>query len=476
MSDYLLDHLKNPKPKVAMLGTYLALYDDAFPDYGDKMRSFMRNVSEQLEDELEIVSMGSSTSVEEAKSFIQNAEKDGIDALVLFSLGYTNSLTVTPALIETSLPLVFFNTQSIEEVKQDYVALDLQNNHGMQGVQDITAVLAREGRLFQIVTGLASEPETKAELIDYLIAYRASRQLKKSRMAAIEGPQAGMGDMELNRDKLKNVFGIQAFDLTYENLAEASNHVTQEQINEVVEFDSINFELDSKMTLADHERSIKLEIGMRNLALKHKLSGLTFSFDQAAASTHIETIPFLGIIKLMGEGVAYGGEGDQFVTAGGIIARCLCDEVNFTEMYTMDFKNNAVLNSHMAEGNWRMGRKDRKPEILCQKFTLAECPPFLSVQFGLEPGDVTLFNTTMTPDGKFHFITLECRVEDFPPLKGLNRPSFKLGFNRDLRKVLNDYSLVGGTHHLSLVYGHHARRFKLLAEFLDCKYTQISNE
>ena len=88
----------------------------------------------------------------------------------------------------------------------------------------------------------------------------------------------------------------------------------------------------------------------------HSLAGFTMSFDQLAREPGIETIPFLGISKCMGDGLAYAGEGDVLATAGGIITRCLCGEVNFTEMYTMDFEKNEVLNTHMAEGNWRMCR------------------------------------------------------------------------------------------------------------------------
>ncbi len=469
----MLKHLINPPPKIAVLGTYLALYDTAFPGYRSQVLEIAEKTLAPLKPDIQVALLGIGTSPEETLSFLREAETAGVDAVLVMSLGYTNSLAVSQPLIETPLPLVFFNTQVAGEVTQAFNDDDLLHSHGMQGVQDITCVLVRAGRSFGIVTGLVNQADTRAELIDELIAWRAYHQICKSHVALMGDPMPGMGDSEFDWDEARNVFGIQAHSLSPSFLAEAARDVPAWELEVARERDLQQFEIDPELTLEDHLRSLRLEAGLRRIVEEHSLAGLTLSFDTIAKHPGIETIPFLGIIKLMAEGMAYGGEGDLFVTAGGAMAGRLCGDVTFTEMYTMDFENNAVLNSHMAECNWKMARKDRKPRLLRRQFSLAESAPFAFLHFALEPGEVTLCDLTTNSMGRFHFITMECCVADFPATLGLDRPNFKLSFVRDIREVVTEYSRLGGSHHLNLVYGWHARRFRLLAEHFKCAYSHI---
>ncbi len=469
----MMKHLLNPSPRIAVLGTYLALYDTAYPGYRSQVLEIAARTLAPLQPDLQVALTGTGTTPEETAAFLREAESAGVDAVLVMSLGYTNSLSVVQPLIETPLPLVFLNTQVIEEVTAEFCDDDLLHNHGMQGVQDITCVLVRAGRPFGIVTGLVSQPATRAELMDELIAWRAFHQIQKSHVALMGEAMPGMGDAEFDWNEAAKVFGMQAHSLAPSLLARAAREVPAWELEVAREQDLLSFEVDPELTLEDHLRSLRLEMGLRRIVSQNQLTGLTLSFDSIAKTPGIETIPFLGIIKLMADGMAYGGEGDLFVTAGGAMAGRLCDDVTFTEMYTMDFQNNAVLNSHMAECNWRMARKDRKPRLVRRQFSLAESAPFAFLHFALEPGEVTLFDLTTTSEGRFHFITMECRVADFPAMLGLDRPNFKLSFIRDIREVVTEYSRLGGSHHQNLVYGRHARRFRLLAQHFGCVYSHI---
>lgn len=469
----MLKHLINPPPRIAVLGTYLALYDTAYPGYRAQVLEIAARTLAPLQPDIQVTMTGIGTSPGETSVFLREAEAAQVDAVLVMSLGYTNSLAVARPLIETTLPLVFFNTQVIEKVTADFCDEDLLHNHGMQGVQDITCMLVRAGRSFGIVTGLVNQPETRAELLDELIAWRACHQIRRSHVALLGESMPGMGDAGYDWSEAERVFGMKSHALSPSLLAEAAREIPAWELEVARQQDLETFEIDPDLTLEDHLRSLRLEYGLRRIVEERQLAGFTLSFDTIARNPGIETIPFLGIIKLMGDGMAYGGEGDLFVTAGGAMAGRLCGDVTFTEMYTMDFENNAVLNSHMAECNWRMARKDRKPRLVRRQFSLAESAPFAFLHFALEPGEVTLCDLTMTSDGRFHFITLECRVADFPATLGLDRPNFKLSFIRDIREVVTEYSRLGGSHHLNLVYGRQARRFRLLAQRFECEYSHI---
>ncbi len=469
----MLEHLKQRRPAAAVLGTYLALYDKAFPDYRNEVSRIAGNAIQPLRSDIDITQIGIATNSGEVAAFLDNAGKDGVDAVILMSLGYTNSLSVAQPLIESDLPLIFFNTQVLRTVTSQFNDQDLLHNHGMQGVQDIAAVLVRAGRRFEMVTGLPEQPEIIEELRFRISVQCAASQIRQSHVALMGEAMPGMGDSVFDEKQYEKVFGTGIHHLPPKLLAEACRKANDTEIESIRHKDLELFDIDPSMTLSDHLRSIRQEIALRSVVNEHRLSGLTLSFDTIATYPGIETIPFYAINKLMAEGMAYGGEGDLFVTASGVIAHYLAGDVTFTEMYTMDFDNNCVLNSHMAECNWKMARKDRKPALVRRQFSLAESEPFLFFHFALEPGPVTLFDLTMTSEAQFHFITFQCEVDDLPACEGLDRPNFRLRFRRDLRQVLNEYSLLGGGHHLNLVYGCHTNGFKALAEIFNCKFTSI---
>lgn len=461
----MLTHLENRSPRVALLGVYLALYDDAFPGYRDRMLAFARNLADRLAPDVEIPLVGAAIDNGELNGCVAEALEKDVDGIVLLSLGYTASLAVVDALVDAPLPLLLFNTQEVEAVTAEFTFQDMVWNHGMQGIQDIASALVRRGRDFEVVTGLLSQEDTRAELLDHLHAWRAVRAIKGSRIGSFGPSMPYMGDVELDPVLLSQL-GIEVVPVSYEALGKAARAASAEEVESGRAFDRERFEFAPDLTPEDHERSIRLEIGLRRLIEQEELAGLQLSFEQAAASPHLETIPFLGIIKMMGEGVAYAGEGDLRATTGVLLAHRLCGEATFTEMYTMDFRDNATLHTHMAECNWRMARRDRKPRLLRRTFSLAECQPFATPVFSLEPGPVTLFDLTLTAENEFRFIAFEAEVVDFPPLEGMEIPNFKVRYGRDIRPLLNEYSRLGGTHHLSLVYGRQVRRFQKLAHRL----------
>ncbi len=469
----MLPHLANQNPRVALMGTYIALYDDAFPGYRERVSALQDYVAAQLAGEIDVVLNSICTRLSDASAFVAQAESLGVDALVLLSLGYTTSLTVAEALESTRLPLILFNTQELREVNRAYRFQDLLDNHGMQGIQEIASVMVRRARPFAVVTGLLEQEDARAKLLDELAAAGAYRRIGGSRVGLIGKTMAGMGDAEVEPVLLTRVFGIALEAVSATELAKRLPAVKAEDIAAAREKDQQAFDIAGDLTREDHERSLRLELAMRRLVQDKQLAGLTFSFDQITDEPAIETVPFLAVTKLMAEGMAYAGEGDVLATAGGVITKQLCGETTFTEMYTMDFRANGSLHTHMAECNWAMARRDRRPRLLKRDFALGNCKPPAALAFSLEPGEVTLFDLTFTAEGQFHFIVFEGRVADFPPLDGLEIPNFKIVFDRDLRDVLDEYSLLGGSHHLSLAYGRRTRRYKALASYFDVPFSHI---
>jgi len=176
----------------------------------------------------------------------------------------------------------------------------------------------------------------------------------------------------------------------------------------------------------------------------------------------LETLPFLAASEMLADGYVYGGEGDVTSAVAGAMMHEMGGMANFTEMFTMDFDANAIVMSHMGEGNWRMARKDQPVRLVRNEFKMVSLPYApASLAFALEPGQVTLVSLTTGPKGRFRFVVGEGEVLDFPPLEGALTPQFKFAPAGRLEQFL-----AGGSHHQALAYGSHTQALRRLASLL----------
>jgi L-arabinose isomerase len=174
-------------------------------------------------------------------------------------------------------------------------------------------------------------------------------------------------------------------------------------------------------------------------------------------------MPFLGINKMMAEGLGYAGEGNVTVAAHMAQMRALCGSATFTEIYTVDYAADRMMMTHMQECNPALARRDRKVRLVRKEFWAPGVRPYAGMHFTLEPGSVTLTNITTGPGGEFRYIAHECEILDRAPLPRFDAPHWIVQLDRPVGEFLTRYSLAGGTHHLVAAPGRRAEALRKLA-------------
>ena len=174
-------------------------------------------------------------------------------------------------------------------------------------------------------------------------------------------------------------------------------------------------------------------------------------------------LPFYAINRLMAEGMGYAGEGDALRAALMAQLRQLAGMANFTEIYTVDFKRDIMLMSHMQECNPAFARRDRKIKLRHQEFWAPGVAPYCGMYFTLEPGETTLVTLTCDGKGGFRYIAFTGTIQDAELFPNYDRPYWLLHSPNNVSELLDRYSLTGGTHHLVALPGNQIARIKRLA-------------
>jgi L-arabinose isomerase len=142
-------------------------------------------------------------------------------------------------------------------------------------------------------------------------------------------------------------------------------------------------------------------------------------------------------------------------------------------MYSLDFKRDSALMSHMGEGNWKIARKDRPVRLIDRELEIGNLGNPPTVVFSAQPGPATIVSLVSLAGRGYRLVASEGEILDTPELPEVPMPYFHFRPKTGIKKAMNDWLLAGGTHHQSLNLGHHARRWQKLACMLGIEYVEV---
>lgn len=445
--------MKNTKPKIGFIGLSLELYKKNLPDLIDSLKVFSQELKIVFEEMAEVVHYPLACGKADIEKAFSSFKREGVDGVILVFLSYSTSLSLLPALKTYSFPILIWNTQRIEEITSDFSRNDLSNNHGMHGVQDLCSVLNREEILFSLITGHFLDKKARGGITAWCKAAQAASALRKINIGRVGGMFKGMGDFSIESEVLTKGLGPRVKEIPFTSLAKAVKEVKEEDIEGSIKEDTERFSIDEALEKETHIRSARLELALRRIVRQEKLNALAINFSTFDPSVGVETVPFLGISKLLDEGLGYGGEGDIYSATAVYLLQLLAGRANFVEMFTTDYKNNCILMNHMGESNPQMAKRCLPIRIVQDDLFLSTCLPTAVLSFTLEPGETSLLNLRISSGEELGFIFTRGEILDKPPLRNISSPHFIFKPKMRVEEFLTQYSLYGGTHHSALCYG-----------------------
>ena len=126
-----------------------------------------------------------------------NAE--AVDLIIVVDVAYTKGIVPTRIFLETTAPVLVWNTQQIEFLPEEADFDLIMVNSGMAGVPEITSTLLHLGRPFWIVTSLMDDPAGHRQIAGYIAAAGVIQKLKNTRIAVFGHAFEGMTDLMIDQ-------------------------------------------------------------------------------------------------------------------------------------------------------------------------------------------------------------------------------------------------------------------------------------
>ena len=368
-------------PAIGLLGITQELYDPVVPGITEYQRAFGAQLVEWFKDDLAIVFPGPAKNRAQLEQTLESFNRQGLDGVMVVMLTYAPSGWSIGAFRDNRLPLVLANLQPERTVTAAWNMASLTYNQGIHGVQDMANSLYKLGIRPPVISGDWKSDSFRRGLVDWAHASRAVQRMRKARIAAF-GQMPGMGDITGDPGDIMQNLGPSIEHVQIGSISGLMGKVSATRVEEAMRIDRANFDVAPDLPRESHEYASRMYLALKDYLQARGYDGFCLHFDALGEDGRFKQIHMLAASNLMAEGYGYAAEGDVLCASLMVAGHAVAGDAHFTEMYALDYDRNAVLMSHMGEGNWKVGRRDRKPRLIQRELRIGGLgnPPHGPVQ------------------------------------------------------------------------------------------------
>ena len=398
-----------------------------------------------------------------------NAE--GVDLIVAVQLAYTKGIVPTRCFLNTTAPVVVWNTQQIRYLPEDADFDLIMVNSGMAGVPEMTSALLRIKRPFWMVTSHIDDPLGRKKLEEYIAAAGVIRRLKSARIGIVGHAFEGMTDLMVDQLSLRQFVGPVCWPLEPEKISAAMVDLPQAEVDALAAQEKVRYRVEMDPALFD--RSCRLALALEKVARDNKFDALA-TFDQIwLTDPRVGIIPSYGTGRLCEIGIPCSTEADITTLTAMLLLQELTGQATFLENYVIDFDREAMILSHDGHGNPALAASPADVAIKHSIYYSGVHGFGAGLEFAYAPGPVT--NLALVPVGERNWrlniaegesIAIQPRPVSAPQM--LFKPSHK-----PIAEWSDAWCMAGSPHHMALAYGHLAGKIKKVAELLNIEAVEI---
>jgi L-arabinose isomerase len=406
----------------------------------------------------------------QAEAAAQMFNAQGVDIIVAVEVAYTKGIVPVRCFLNTTAPVLVWNTQQIRFLPEDADFDLIMLNSGMAGVPEMTSALLRLNRPFWVVTSHIDDPAGREKLAEYIQAAGILAQLKKTRIAIAGHAFEGMTDLMVDQLSLRKDVGPVCWPLEPEKVSLAMEALPDAEVADLVAKERARYMVDMDGQL--FERSCRLALALEKVLRDGHFDGLA-SFDQVwLTDPRVGIIPSYGTSRLCEIGLPTSTEADLTTLTAMFMLQELTGQATFLENYIIDFDREAMILSHDGHGNPAMAASPADVAVKHSIYYEGVHGFGAGFEFAYAPGPVTNLALVKVGDrwrlivAEGESIAIKPRPVSAPQM--LFKPK-QLGIADWCDGWLN----AGSPHHMALAYGHLADKLRTLAMLADWDYIEV---
>jgi len=463
---------KRTLPQIGVLALMLEAYEPIFPGIIAQQTAYVKEVLSSLGNAAAFSFEALALNRADIERLTAQYNREGLDGILILLCSYSQGQYLVRAMQDNRLPLALALIQPDETVGDDFEELELTVNQGIHGSQDNANALLRAGIPCAYYAGSRFDGKLNAFVADFGAAAQTVRRMRSMRIGII-GKLAGMGDVVTDDMAVYRKLGPEFIYDSIGTVTKCVEQVSRREIDERVALERELFTVDPQMPPERHAYAVKLYLGLKRYVEENGYAGYTAHFEEFGADGRYTQLPLLAASNLLADGYGYAAEGDASCAAMVAAMHTLCGRANFSEMYMMDLKRDAILLCHAGEGNWKTCRKDQKPFLMDRVFNEGGLSNPPTPIFAPDAGRASLISIVHLGGERFRLVVSHGTLPEQPKLNKIDMPYIFFQPDSGAATLARSWLEAGGTHHETVVYGEYRARIRLLAQLLGIEYLEL---
>jgi L-arabinose isomerase len=453
------------KPQIGVLPIGHFHYWDQFAGLkklGLSMFSKLRNHLEKIGD---VVAPELVDTMEKAERVAEFFRHRDIDILLIFPFGYAPSMCVVPAVQKLDAPIRILNAH--EDSSYDYRAADTTiylHHEGVCCVPEISGALVNLGKKFRVLSGHFRQAELWKRLRADCLGAAAARAFRSLNIGLIGEIYTNMSDMPIDEHRLLRATGKLLVRPEVEEIEEACQRVTPEQLQEMYREFREMYDVDE--TVTDEHMRTSAQVAVAYDEIIRKKYGIDafgyYWWGEKELITQLRSQSALAVSRLSALGRPGVTEGDVKAAMAMKLLDLLGAGGMFLEFFSMDFDQEFLLMGHDGPSNINIAAK--RPRLQHLEVHHGKSGRGLGIDFEMQQGPMTLLNLTQFGSGDtFKLIYTVAEVVAGEVL-GIGNPNCRVRVSRPIPEFMDAWCQEGPEHHIALGLGDRSAEIETFAE------------
>ncbi len=402
-------------------------------------------------------------------------KSEGVDVVIIDESTYITDFIPIQAIDALgNVPIILFVTQATDNLWDTMVNTDIIRFEGLVGNTQLAGAFKKMGRDYKAVVGSLEDEEAFEEIGSHLKVLQLIEDLKYMDIGFVGHTFRGMYDIEVDKTKIKGVFGPNVLYLDVTHLLNIWEALTDDEISEFVS--KIKKELPYKIEGIDEEdirKSASVGLAVTKLIDRFGIDGLTL-LGQHHVEVATKASADLSFFCAEDNGCMTSHEGDLANLVMKYILNKLSGDLPvFLEWSAFDIATDTLLLTHHGIVDPKIhAAKQEKCRITPSPEKWDFTGHGMSVEYMSKPGKVTLACLIDAKDGwKLLISKGECLELPTAPSYA---PQFRFKHETlPVKQYIKKFVEEGVAHHVCLTYGDLSEDLKLYAEYAGLKVVEI---
>lgn len=403
-----------------------------------------------------------------------------VDILFIYLVAYVASGRFMQGVMQLSCPTIVVSNQI--DMSHQEITIRLTTAGGSPcALPEIYNALERCGKPAAglIYGDIEHSERMQREVSEWCRVANALRAYKGAIFGHLGHSYEGMLDMNFDPTTFLRTFGIHIRMVEMCEFVDYVESATDAEVQQMEARIRDTFELlgpsSDRVTVPinpdDVTWAARCSAGLYKLLDKNNLNGMAYYYE--GRNNNYERIAsnmIIGNSLLTSEGRSLAGESDMKTCIAMYTTSALGCGGSFAEFCHTDYANDIQMVGHDGPHDIRIS--NGKPMIRGLGLFHGKRGHGISVEFSLKTGPITMLGLGSDVNGKFSFIVAE--GESVPgPIPPYGNTQTRCYFGPNVSRFVEEWSMAGNNHHMSLCIGHNASLIEKLARCLDVSFVRI---